>query len=207
MVPEEHDESGDIAAVKKQLCAEEGIVIAPDLRINEVTFTLMIQTMAYHGNLLAALSVFIDMLSTPNIEQGAPLVLDKDGELQSTPYSPTIHVFRAILLGFSRHGTRLEASIPQANFVYPGTDSPEWNLENLQCIFEKFLELPPDTRISESTIFWTLNAFSRTSGHDIEVLRAAWLRMENRFGTFKGGANHRLTKWRCKLFPELKENG
>lgn len=205
IVPEEYDDFDNIASVQEQLRIEEGIVIAPGWRPNEVSFTLMIQTMAYHGNLLAALSVFIDMLSTPNVEQGAPLVPDQNDELRPIAYSPTIHVFRALLLGFSRHGVNSNNNCRPP--VYRGTnmDGPEWNLENLQSIFERFLELPSDTKISESTIFWTLNSFSRTSDYNVELLRTVWQRMEDRFGTLKGGPNHRLTKWRHKLFPEAKK--
>ncbi|KAF5363609.1 hypothetical protein D9756_000599 [Leucocoprinus leucothites] len=202
MVPEEPDEADDITSVQERLHLEMGIAIPPDLRPNEVTFTLMIQTMAYHGNLLAALSIFLDLLSTPNSEQGAPLVLDEKGELQRTTYTPTIHVFRAILLGFSRHGVSSNTTTSLAASSNPDSNGLDWNLENLQNIFERFLDLPPDIGISESTIFWALNAFSKTSGHDVELLRTVWLRVENRFGTFKRGPNHRLTKWRHKLFPE-----
>ncbi|KAJ3566963.1 hypothetical protein NP233_g6662 [Leucocoprinus birnbaumii] len=205
MVPEEpnkEEQEDNITSVQEQLRMEMGIAIPPDLRPNEVTFTLMIQTMAYHGNLLAALSVFIDMLSSPNIEQGAPLVLDKNGELQRTYYAPTIHVFRALILGFSRHGVNPNAPTDEDLPSNGGTGGLEWDLENLQNIFSRLLDLPPNTKVSESTVFWTLNAFSRTSGHDVELLRTVWVRMENRFGRFKGGRNHRLTRWRQKLFPE-----
>ncbi|KXN86301.1 hypothetical protein AN958_10163 [Leucoagaricus sp. SymC.cos] len=205
IVPEELDGDDDIDSVQEQLRTDEGIIVAPDLRPNEVTFILLIQTMAYHGNLHAALSVFIDMLSTPNTEQGVPLVLDQDGELQLVVYSPTIHVFRAILLGFSRHGIAPPDNGRKAGFSDEDPDNLEWNLNNLQNIFERFLDLPSNSKISESTIFWTLNAFSRTSGHDVELLQNIWLRMEDRFGSFKRGPDHRLTKWRHKLFPETQE--
>lgn len=205
VVPEEYDEHDSIASVQEQLRLEEGIEIAPNWRPNEVTFTLMIQTMAYHGNFLAALSVFIDMLSSPNVEQGAPLVLDENGDLQPTLYLPSVHTFRAILLGFSRHGVGPKVISRNSPHTSTNRGKLDWNLENLQNIFEKFLELPPDTKISESTIFWTLNSFSRTSDHDVEILRTVWQQMENRFGRFKGGPNHRLTKWRHKLFPEAEK--
>lgn len=205
IAPEEHDEIDGIVSVQEQLSEQEGIVVSPNWRPNEVTFTLVIQTMAYHGNLLAALSVFIDMLSTPNVERGAPLALDENGDLQPVPYPPTIHAFRAILLGYSRHGVGPSSNSNMRTGFDKNRDDLEWNLENLKAIFEKFLELPPDTKLSESTIFWTLNSFSRTSGHDLELLRTVWQRMEDRFGLFGGGPNHRLTRWRRSLFPETTE--
>ncbi|KAF9451990.1 hypothetical protein P691DRAFT_661764 [Macrolepiota fuliginosa MF-IS2] len=202
VLPEDYNEYDNIAYVQERLRIEEEIIIPPEWKPNEVTFTLMIQTMAYHGNLLAALSVFLDMLSSPNVEQGAPLVLDENGDLQPTLYSPTIHVFRAIILGFSHHGIDTNTNPTRSNMLQHGL---EWNLENLQNIFEKFLELPPDTKISESTIFWTLNSFSKTTNHDIETLRTIWRRLEDRFGRFRGGPKHRLTRWRHKLFPETEK--
>jgi hypothetical protein len=200
IVPEEPDGHDDITSVQEQLRVEEGIVVASDLRPNEITFTLMIQTMSYHGNLLAALNVFLDMLSTPNTDHGP--VSDESGDLPPAPFSPTIHVFRALFLGFFRHGAKSSTHFRQPTLAYPDVDSPEWNFGNLQAIFERFLELPPDTKISESTVFWILNSFSKTSGYDLELMRTVWLRMESRFGSFRAGPNHRLRRWRDKLFPE-----
>ena len=89
MVPEDYVGHDDITFVQRRL-HREGIFLPSDLWPNEVTFTSMIQMMAYHGNLLATLSVFSDMISTPNSEQGAPLILDERGELQRALYTPTI---------------------------------------------------------------------------------------------------------------------
>jgi hypothetical protein len=189
-----------ISSVREKLQNQEGIIIKPHWRPSEVTFTLMVQTMAHHGNLLAALSVFIDMISTPNVERGAPLTLSESGELRPCLYSPTVHVFRALMLGFRRHsaGSRTKRRDPK-----PG--GLEWNLENLQNIFDRFVELPPDTKISQSTVFWTLNSFSRMSDHDVDLLRTVWRRLEDRFGMLQRGRNHRLTRWRRRLFPEAKD--
>ncbi|KAF7776127.1 hypothetical protein Agabi119p4_4520 [Agaricus bisporus var. burnettii] len=200
IVPEAYSGADDITAVREKLQDLEGIIIKPDWRPNEVTFTLMIQTMAYYGNLRAALSVFIDMISTSNVERGAPLTLTESGELQPVLYSPTVHVFRALMLGFRRHGPG-----PRRKRRGPQPGGLEWNLENLQNIFDRFIELPPDTMVSEATVFWILNSFSRMGGHDIDLLRTVWIRMEDRFGMLQRGPNHRLTRWRRRLFPEAED--
>jgi len=199
MVPEDYVGSDDITFVQKRLRGE-GIFLSSDLWPNEVTFTSMIQIMAYHGNLLATLSVFGDMLSTPNSEQGAPLVMDEKGELQRALYAPTISIFRAMFLGFCRHG--VSPNSLQTDPLISDPNEPEWNLETLQTIFEKFIKLPPDTKVTASIMFWILGSFSKTSNRDVQLLRTIWLRIENWFGPVRNGPDHRLTRWRKRLFPQ-----
>ena len=198
MVPEDYVGDGDITSVQECLRGE-GILVPSDLWPNKVTFTSMIQIMAYYGNFLATQSVFNDMLSTPNSEQGAPLVLDENGELQRTLYVPTISVFRAIFLGFCRNG--INSNSCQTSPPHLDPSEPEWNLENLQTFFETFLNLPLGTKVTESTLFWLLRSFSKLSNYDVQLLRTTWSRTEDRFGPFKWGPDHRLTKWRRRLFP------
>jgi len=199
MVPEDYVGSDDITFVQKCLRGE-GIFLPSDLWPNEVTFTSMIQIMAYYGNLLATLSVFSDMLSTPNSEQGAPLVLDEKGELQRALYAPTIAVFRAMFLGFYRHGVNPKSL--QTGRLESNPNELDWNLENLQTIFEKFISLPPSTKVTGSVMFWILGSFNKTSDRDVELLRTVWLRIEDWFGPSRNGPDHRLTRWRKRLFPQ-----
>jgi hypothetical protein len=200
IVAETYGGEDGIDSVREKLQIEEGIIIKSHWRPNEVTFTLMVQIMAYYGNLHVALSVFIDMISTPNLERGAPLTLSESGELRPRLYPPTVHVFRALMLGFRRHsaGLRTKPRDPK-----PG--GLEWNLENLQKIFDRLVELPRGTKVAETTVFWVLNSFSRLSNHDVDLLRTVWKRMEDRFGTLRRGRSHRLTRWRYRLFPEAKD--
>lgn len=199
MVPEDYIGHDDITFVQRRL-HREGIFLPSDLWPNEVTFTSMIQMMAYHGNLLATLSVFSDMISTPNSEQGAPLILDERGELQRALYTPTISIFRAMFLGFCRHG--VSPNSPQTGPLKSDPNEPEWNLETLQTIFEKFIKLPSDTKITASVMFWILGSFNKTSNRDVQLLRTIWLRIEGWFGPFRNGPDHRLTRWRKRLFPQ-----
>ncbi|KAF9468836.1 hypothetical protein BDZ94DRAFT_1207889 [Collybia nuda] len=202
--PERHSGGDDIQSVITQLKKEEQITVDPALRPNEITFTMMIQVMAYQGNLLATLTVFMDMISSQNLEMGAPLVLDENHQLVPSTYSPTLPVFRAIFLGFSRHALppkkkkiRMPASIRASN--PPGR--PTWSLDNLQSLFDTFMDLPGHVRISQPTIFWIMVAFDKTSGNNVDIMRRAWQQLEDRFGGPWGEPGSRLHEMRLKLFP------
>jgi hypothetical protein len=78
--------------------------------------------------------------------------------------------FRAIFLGFARHG-----------IVTPSTIASEWTLPTLEALFVRFLELE-DSRPRENTLFWLVSAVARTSGNDADVLRGVFERVEGRFG-------------------------
>ncbi|KAJ7477062.1 hypothetical protein B0H11DRAFT_1288521 [Mycena galericulata] len=93
--PEVHIGPDDIHSARRSLLAE-GIEIRSDMVPNELTYTMVIQVMAYHGNLDAALTTFMDMLSSDNVEIGAPMYRDEHGQLKPSPYSPTLPVFRGI---------------------------------------------------------------------------------------------------------------
>ncbi|KAJ7774190.1 hypothetical protein DFH07DRAFT_121129 [Mycena maculata] len=190
--PEVYMGPDDIDSAHKSLSVE-GIDIRPDMVPNELTYTMVVQVMAYHGYLNAAITAFMDMLSADNVEIGAPAYHDQRGKLKSSPYSPTLPVFRGIFLGFYRHGV---AKAPRGD-RRPGQSKP-WVLESLNAMFELFLALPEHIQPSASTIYWALAAFDKTSNHDRELLRMVWDRIEGRFG---GGTwGHRLQRLRQSLF-------
>jgi len=193
----------DVASIAHRLRVEEHIVIPPDMKPNEVTFTTVIQILAHHGNLLATLSVFMDMMSSQNLEMGAPLVPDENGILKPTPYSPTLPVFRAIFLGFSRHGVCLmkDGTAPPRSRAANPLGQPAWSLTNLRALFDTFLTLPEHTIVSRSTIYWIMVAFEKTSGNDVALLRQVWKQLETRFKSPCRGPNDRLGRIQGKLFP------
>ncbi|KAJ6627502.1 hypothetical protein B0H10DRAFT_390388 [Mycena sp. CBHHK59/15] len=197
VTPEVHIGPDDVYSAKRSLL-EEGIVVRSDMIPNEVTFTTMIQIMAYHGNLNAALTAFMDMLSSDNVEIGAPLYRDEHGKLRPSPYSPTLPVFRGLFLGFSRHGVNKAEpdDISQLSINKP----QQWVLRNLNSLFEVFLALPEYIRPNTSTIYWAMIAFDRTSNHDIVLLQTIWNRIESRFGGPWAASQHRLAKMRKALF-------
>ena len=204
IVPEVYVGQDDVASIARRLRIEECIIIPPDMKPNEVTFTTVIQILAHHGNLLATLTVFMDMVSSQNLEMGAPLVPDENGVLKPTPYSPTLPVFRAIFLGFSRHGIRLmkDGTVPPRFRATSPPGQPTWSLTNLQTLFDTFLELPEHIIPSRSTVYWIMVAFAKTSGNDVALLRRVWKQLKSRFKGPWGGSNNRLRRIQARLFPE-----
>lgn len=207
--PEGHDSVDALQAIRRQLKREEFIVVPEYLRANEVTYTSMVQIMAYHGHFTGALTVFVDMISALNLERGAPLVRDANGDLEPTTYKPTLAVFRAIFLGFRRYGLKLPKSglaPPHLRAANP-PDMPGWTLDNLEKILEAFMRMPPDMQFGSTVFYWLIVAYQKTSQDDVEVVRRVWKQVE---GRFKGmwGSHNRLRRLRASLFPEdATDNG
>ncbi|KAJ6516231.1 hypothetical protein C8R45DRAFT_236518 [Mycena sanguinolenta] len=189
-IPETYIGPNDIFVTRRAL-AEENIEIQADMIPNEVTYTTVVQVMAYHGDLRGALSAFNDMLTSQNIEIGASMYRDEHGRLRPSSYSPTLPIFRGIFLGYYRHG------VPRDT---PSDQSHPWALESLSQLFEVFMALPEYIRPSTSIIYWALVAFDKTSNQDMDLLRSVWTRMETRFGGNWGASEHRLQRIRRSLF-------
>ncbi len=185
----------DIEELRSELATSEAIIIPPGMRPNEVTFTCMVQCMAYNGSFHHALEIFTDMMLTDNTEVGAPLVPDEEGVLKPVRYAATMAVYRAMFLGFARHGVpapspdddTLSARLTRAS------DSP-WSLSNLQNIFATFIATPDDIVPTKSVLYWIMVAFNRTSGEDLEVMRAVWNTLCDRFHGPWGGSHNRLQR-------------
>jgi len=104
-------------------------------------------------------------------------------------YQPSLAVFRAIFLGFSRHATK---------------DDSDWNMDNLSQMFDMFLKLPSDSNPNDNTIYFIMLAFDKASGHDIKILRDVWMSIHRRFGfvLHKAHSVSRLARLQRLLFPE-----
>lgn len=164
--------------------------IEPD----EITYTMMIQALAYHGDLRNALSVFVDMLSTPNREAGART----DENLVC--YKPSMAAFRGLFLGFARHGQDPEHRTVQAESIaafFPSSQAT-WDQDTLETVFAAFLQLPSLPKPTDRLPYWILVAFDKTSGHDAAKLREVWTKLETKYG---GGWSGRLEKIRRTIFP------
>lgn len=202
--PERHVGEDDIQAVITQLRDEEQIILDPAIKPNEITFTMMIQVMAYKGNLLATLTVFMDMVSSQNLEMGAPLIVDEEENLVPSVYSPTLPVFRAIFLGFARNALpppKKGYHVPERVRLANPPGKPTWTLDNLQSLFDTFMGLPGRVQISQLTVYWIMKAFEVTSDNEAKLLRQVWKQLEDRFGGPWGMPGSRLYEMRMKLFP------
>ncbi|KAG6840803.1 hypothetical protein C0991_004158 [Blastosporella zonata] len=198
------EETKRLDEYRSQLKIEEFIVIPDYLIPNAITYTSMIQNLAYHGHLSASLTIFTDMLTTSNTEPGAPLVPSSDGgEPKPAPYQPTAATFRAIFLGFRRHTPRTTPITPMRlpGAMTRSTDSG-WTLDNLQKIFDLFMCMPPDMQVGRSIFYWIILAFQSISGDDVELVRDVWKRLEERFKDSLGGKDNRLRRMHASLFPE-----
>jgi hypothetical protein len=213
------------------LKTDYNMVVEPHLVPNQVTFCMVSQVLAHHGDLTGALTVFTDMLLASNREVGAPVKYPKDGKLSADlaasrfrTYEPPMVMFRGLFLGFARHGTPDEPlgkpafnpflsrmstdfftpSTPRS-ILYPALKAAKWNLENLQCLFEQFTSISwnrTGEKMTPGVWYWIMLAFGRTSNYDLTLLREAWVVLEREFGPARTGANGRLFRLRRMLFND-----
>ncbi|KIK65618.1 hypothetical protein GYMLUDRAFT_363384 [Collybiopsis luxurians FD-317 M1] len=172
---------------------DEFIDISPYMMPNLITFSTVIQIMAWHGNLTRTYNVLMDMLSSLNMEQGAPLMRDEEGKIQYTTYAAIHTSFRSLFLGFFRHGVYLR------NDFTSRLQDRKWTISNLQAIFDTYIALPEPIPPSRRMVYWIMVAFDRTSDHDVELMRQVWMQLEEHFEIpLKYG--DRLRVLRDKLF-------
>ena len=99
---------------------------------------------------------------------------------------PTMTAYRAIFLGFYRHGTT--SASPDA----------VWTLRRLLPIFDRFLDLPETAKPKRTLMFWILTALWRTSGRDADIVLDAIRKLQSRFGG-EGRWTGRLEKMRVMV--------
>ncbi|KAF9076533.1 hypothetical protein BDP27DRAFT_1313499 [Rhodocollybia butyracea] len=178
---------------------EEDIYVSPLMRPNAITFSTLIQLMAWNGHLTATYNILMDMLSSLNMEPGAPLVRGDDDKLHYTNYTALYTSFRSLFIGFSRHGIYLR------NDFTARLQERRWTTKQLQNIFDMYIGLPEPIKPSVSMIYCIMVAFDRTSEHNVELLREVWNRLEDQFQGPWGGPRHRLRVLREILFSSRAE--
>jgi len=266
---EEREEREGLEGLENALAEREMFFISHEVVPDAATYHTLILAHAYHGDLRGCLETLTDMLSAPAPLTGTGTVpfpsplpplsrrLHKEDERDGQDgggFIASLSAFRAIFLGFARHGVVEHSSIstltlsssslsssPQKNHIHlasidnptslfppasapplppPSTtqkyhhrqrhhfpssftdhrsshshttddapiggESSEWTLATLEALFARFLELPRDTRLRESTLYWLVCAFARTSGRDGAVLRRMFERVEDRFTSASG---------------------
>ena len=173
-----------------------GLDILGGIEPDEITYTMMIQTLAYHGDLRNALSVFVDMLSTPNREAGA---CTDDTTVNPVRYKPSMAAFRGLFLGFARHGRNPEHRTVEAESIAALFSSSQatWDQDTLESVFAAFLQLPSLPKPTHRVVYWILAAFDKTSGNDAAKLREVWTKLVTKYGDGWGG---RLEEIRRSIF-------
>jgi len=171
----------DIAATTKFLGEVENIVIPPTVIPDRITYTILIQSYAYQGDLTRTFQVFADMLSSPD-----PVAIWRGEVGAKARFLPVMPIFRAIFLGFCRHGVDTARPLPHPR----RHDRPrrtrgsglDWNLDNLHAIYNGFLELPVDRKPEDRVVYWLITAFETCSGGDYRRMREVWTTLEGRWG-------------------------
>jgi len=201
---EERKEPGEPEEFERALAEREMIVIARNVVPDAATYHTLIQAYAYQGDLRACLETLSDMLSAPasslyhhdyhNESQTKERGKGKEDEGQRRKFTASLAAFRAIFLGFARHGVAASNNPPptttSTTTVHEDReeeiiDPHQWTLPTLEALFARFLDLPHDTPLREPTLFWLVSAFSRTStsGQQDSLLRSVFERVEARFGS------------------------
>ncbi|KAH0839634.1 hypothetical protein J3R83DRAFT_550 [Lanmaoa asiatica] len=173
-----------------------GLDILDGFEPDQVTYTMMIQALAYHGDLRNALSVFVDMLSTPNHEAGTHT---DDTTVDPVCYKPSMAAFRGLFLGFARHGRDPGHRTVQAEPIaalFPSSQAT-WDQDTLETVFAAFLQLPSLPKPTDRLVYWILVAFDKTSGNDAAKLREVWTKLEAKYSDGWGG---RLEEIRISIF-------
>ncbi|THH33595.1 hypothetical protein EUX98_g571 [Antrodiella citrinella] len=168
-----------VAFLKHKEAIEVPIHIVPD----KITYTALLQAYAYHGHLGRCLRVFVDF--TIAVENSGR------GRHQLMFATQKTVIYRAIFLGFARHG------IPPMSDALRNSQSSEWTLEALEALFADFLTIPAQIDPGPQTLWWILVAFARTSNKDMQKLREVIQKLGERYPGNWGG---RLTRLKEELF-------
>lgn len=202
---EDMEEREDLEELEA-LAEREMIDIARDVVPDAATYHTLIQAYAYQGDLRACLEMLSDMLSAPpsslyHRHHDECQAKEKEGEGkdkgQQRRFTASLAAFRAIFLGFARHGVVATSNPPPTKTTTTihtiredeEKEDPQWSLPTLEALFARFLDLPRDTPLREPTLFWLLSAFSRTSDHQDSdsdsdsLLQSVFERVEARFGS------------------------
>ncbi|KAI0034429.1 hypothetical protein K488DRAFT_10461, partial [Vararia minispora EC-137] len=174
-----HSEVHEAAWLAHLAKLEPHAVVPSDARPDTAVYHMMIQAHAYHGDLQGCLRVFTDMLSETTKDAGT----DEFNSGTTPLYRPTLTAFRAIFLGFYRHGARPSIT---------GPGGGQWTFERLEALFDRFLALPKTVRPKQTLFFWILMAYWRTGGRDAVRVQQAVRALEKRFGEHWSGRLARL---------------
>ncbi|KAH8106143.1 hypothetical protein BXZ70DRAFT_886634 [Cristinia sonorae] len=171
----------------------ERIVVPEGVVPDRITYTGLIQAYAFHGYLTRCLQVFNDYARM--VKQS------EDHKRQALFTLQMVPIYRAIFIGFTRHG-RHHLSDRLQNLQSGVAPEPSaWNMETLEALFVDFLTIPADIKASPKMLYWIMVAFARTSGGDTMKLQEVFVRLRERFPHNWDGRLQRLWK---KLFGKYQ---
>lgn len=158
----------------------EGVLIPRTLVPDEITYTFVIQALAYSGDILNAINVLTDMLST------------KRPEPDNGYYQPSYPIFRAFFLAFSKHAAEMSRLPSGARYRHARRSG--WSWERLQILLDSFFELE-DCKPSARVVYWIVMSVKWTTGNDEERIRSIWLKLKERFSFRIGGRLRKVDEW------------
>lgn len=167
-------------ATKEDQNYVEGVFLSRALVPDEITYTVVVQTLAYSGHVLDAIEVLTDMLST------------KRTPPDSGYFQPSYPVFRAFFLSYNKYALQMNKLPPGARLRYARHSG--WTWERLQILLDAFFELE-DCKPSARVIYWILMSVKWTTGNDEERMRTVWLKLKERFSFRTGGRLAKLDGW------------
>lgn len=223
-------------AVGNPILSIPGFIDHATMSPNGVTYCMMIQALCYHGDLIGAFIIFRDMLSTVRTNDRPVHVRDF--------YKPRPSIYRSFFLGFARHAGGIRTSLSQSlmlrdyeidkmplpEFAARLTATPRglatavhqeklsvespWSLENLEIIFEAFLEMDweasraeeengPTEYLSDRTIYWIMVSFAKVTNNDWYKLYSVWTRLDKQFGLDQYRLSKRLREMRDYLVEKF----
>ncbi|KAF7794526.1 hypothetical protein EIP86_005660 [Pleurotus ostreatoroseus] len=164
----------------RRYLAGQHIMIPSNLIPDPITYMSVLQSHAYNGRFQPALQVFLDMNSH----------LAQDDNYALTEHS--LMGYRAFFIGFYRFGSipppeqRIEGPYRYSAF-HVQDPSSAWTFDALQTMFDSYMALEGDFKPSNRLAYWILMAFARTTGNNLDVLRATYDRIRARFGVYWDG--------------------
>lgn len=193
------DRQHDAEAAIQELDNLAGFTVPAELKPDAITYYTLIQVYAYHGRLQRCMAAFTDMMTSPEPVTGPLHDMDAIPPGPTIP-NPVLPIFRAIFLGFARHGQLPGGANDTRTAGHHGMHlSDVWTLEQLHALFHHFIDLPQHAKPNSRTVYWLLAAYAITSGHNRELLREVWEKLSARYGVWWDGRVH---GFRDKIFAE-----
>ncbi|KLO15711.1 hypothetical protein SCHPADRAFT_253367 [Schizopora paradoxa] len=150
----------------------EGIPVHRSLIPNSITYSILIQSFSYHGQLLDALNVFRDMLYRAEASD--------DPSLQ-----PSLVIYRALFRAFARHAPKRSNRGSSQLRSFPSNDG--WSEENLDLLFGDFLQLPGNIKANDRTVYWIMSSYIRLCGKNDPKVSEVFRRLSERVNIKNSG--------------------